>query len=67
MDPQRSLCINDNQVPPCPPRTRFCSWVGQTSCVISTGSIAAREGGGVGAGIYAASKRGYTTLFTVTG
>ncbi|MEZ9050834.1 SDR family NAD(P)-dependent oxidoreductase [Vibrio sp. 10N.247.311.64] len=29
---------------------------GQTSCVISTGSIAAREGGGVGAGIYAASK-----------
>ncbi|TKF48737.1 SDR family oxidoreductase [Vibrio sp. F13] len=29
---------------------------GQTSCVISTGSIAAREGGGVGAGVYAASK-----------
>lgn len=29
---------------------------GETSCVISTGSIAAREGGGVGAGIYAASK-----------
>ncbi|MFA0086806.1 SDR family NAD(P)-dependent oxidoreductase [Vibrio sp. E150_011] len=29
---------------------------GQTSCVISTGSIAGREGGGVGAGIYAASK-----------
>ncbi|MFA0372935.1 SDR family NAD(P)-dependent oxidoreductase, partial [Vibrio sp. 10N.222.54.F6] len=25
---------------------------GQTSCVISTGSIAAREGGGVGAGVY---------------
>ena len=29
---------------------------GQTSCVISTGSISAREGGGVGAGVYAASK-----------
>lgn len=29
---------------------------GETSCVISTGSIAAREGGGVGAGMYAASK-----------
>ncbi|USD67313.1 SDR family NAD(P)-dependent oxidoreductase [Vibrio sp. SCSIO 43136] len=29
---------------------------GETSCVISTGSIAGREGGGVGAGIYAASK-----------
>ncbi|MCB5161177.1 SDR family NAD(P)-dependent oxidoreductase [Marinomonas algarum] len=29
---------------------------GQTSCVISTGSIAGREGGGVGAGLYAASK-----------
>ncbi len=29
---------------------------GLTSSVISTGSIAAREGGGVGAGIYAASK-----------
>lgn len=29
---------------------------GETACVISTGSIAAREGGGVGAGIYAASK-----------
>lgn len=29
---------------------------GETSCVISTGSIAAREGGGVGAGLYAASK-----------
>lgn len=29
---------------------------GQTSSVISTGSIAGREGGGVGAGIYAASK-----------
>ncbi|MEE9654339.1 SDR family NAD(P)-dependent oxidoreductase [Kluyvera ascorbata] len=28
----------------------------ETSCVISTGSIAGREGGGVGAGIYAASK-----------
>lgn len=29
---------------------------GKTSSVISTGSIAAREGGGVGAGIYAAAK-----------
>lgn len=29
---------------------------GETSCVVSTGSIAAREGGGVGAGLYAASK-----------
>ncbi|TQV67282.1 SDR family oxidoreductase [Exilibacterium tricleocarpae] len=29
---------------------------GETTSVISTGSIAAREGGGVGAGIYAASK-----------
>lgn len=29
---------------------------GQTSAVVSTGSIAAREGGGMGAGIYAASK-----------
>lgn len=29
---------------------------GETSVVISTGSIAAREGGGVGAGIYAAAK-----------
>ena len=29
---------------------------GETSCVISTGSIAGRVGGGVGAGIYAASK-----------
>jgi 3-oxoacyl-[acyl-carrier protein] reductase len=29
---------------------------GATSAVISTGSIAAREGGGIGAGIYAASK-----------
>ncbi len=29
---------------------------GQTTSVISTGSIAAREGGGMGAGIYAASK-----------
>lgn len=29
---------------------------GETSSVISTGSIAGREGGGVGAGIYAASK-----------
>lgn len=29
---------------------------GKTSSVIGTGSIAAREGGGVGAGIYAASK-----------
>ncbi|MFA0413316.1 SDR family NAD(P)-dependent oxidoreductase [Vibrio renipiscarius] len=29
---------------------------GETACVISTGSIAAREGGGVGAGVYAASK-----------
>jgi len=29
---------------------------GETSCVISTGSIAAREGGGIGAGVYAASK-----------
>jgi len=29
---------------------------GQTSSVISTGSIAGREGGGLGAGIYAASK-----------
>ncbi|WP_236632948.1 SDR family NAD(P)-dependent oxidoreductase [Endozoicomonas elysicola] len=29
---------------------------GETTCVISTGSIAGREGGGVGAGIYAASK-----------
>lgn len=29
---------------------------GETSSVISTGSIAAREGGGVGAGLYAASK-----------
>lgn len=29
---------------------------GETSVVISTGSIAAREGGGVGAGVYAAAK-----------
>nr|4TKL_A Chain A, NADH-dependent reductase for 4-deoxy-L-erythro-5-hexoseulose uronate [Sphingomonas sp. A1]4TKL_B Chain B, NADH-dependent reductase for 4-deoxy-L-erythro-5-hexoseulose uronate [Sphingomonas sp. A1]4TKM_A Chain A, NADH-dependent reductase for 4-deoxy-L-erythro-5-hexoseulose uronate [Sphingomonas sp. A1]4TKM_B Chain B, NADH-dependent reductase for 4-deoxy-L-erythro-5-hexoseulose uronate [Sphingomonas sp. A1]BAP40335.1 NADH-dependent reductase for 4-deoxy-L-erythro-5-hexoseulose uronate len=29
---------------------------GTTSAVISTGSIAAREGGGIGAGVYAASK-----------
>ncbi|MGB7800775.1 SDR family NAD(P)-dependent oxidoreductase [Buttiauxella sp.] len=29
---------------------------GETACVISTGSIAGREGGGIGAGIYAASK-----------
>lgn len=29
---------------------------GKTACVISTGSIAAREGGGVGAGIYAGAK-----------
>ena len=29
---------------------------GKTACVISTGSIAGREGGGLGAGVYAASK-----------
>lgn len=29
---------------------------GETACVISTGSIAGREGGGLGAGVYAASK-----------
>lgn len=47
---------------------------GETTCVISTGSIAGREGGGVGAGVYAASKawlhdihRNWVKEFTVDG